>query len=1310
MKKLFYIFVSAIVALGAVACNNEIDESIEANQSKDSVSFTVAYDDELTRIAIGELDEATMKHAITFEAGDVIYAENADLKAFTFTTEDGKTFYCNTNNADGQKPVEMVGEELRFYTNIKPDSWEGANGIVLNTKHTFMNAEDEKIVLSLMAPVLKFISTEDNVVLKASKYIFGKGTEIFDSFAVTPSEEVQYVPFTDAGLITLQYAINGEVIKTIEKNFENKIYNLGFLGSAVAVVNGKNYTELDAAIKAVEDGGTVTLAADLTFNEDNYHDFGDGWKDGYYYEGDKSFTIDLNGMTVTNTSAVNDYLLNFKNNGTKPNTITIKNGTLEAGVTAYSAISTSTSSTQKITLNLENVTISNNNSNGAAVKARGGVELNVKAGTVITGKNSYVGIEAVGSATVVNIYDGAELYQNGTGSYVGSLAGVSCGATLNVKGGEGVSKQGGFIAMTSGGTINIEGGEWTANGDGTYANGNRSVLIAQNDPNERGYTTHSIINVSGGTFKGGFNCYSLTGGYSEINIVAGSYNADPSSYVEYEYKAVKNDVTGMWDVVKKVPVAQVGDDTTTIYETLDAAFKAAAALNTEVTVTIIKTDEPFANFPAEELTAKVTVEAKGATFLAGSMNAKGATIKEANFTFETAIANGSTVYGNFENCYFKGNNVFVDGKAGQMVYFKDCTFEDLTSTRALEGYTFTIDGMADGVTEAYIVAENCKFIGWRNYFKAITKVTLNNCQFEGDKLVNTYVSLDMTECSINGRLGIYGGHANLTKNTLEGRALTFDDIFASTYDFTATVDGVDYTYVASADSLKKAIEEATEGSNIVLANGTYEGLFFVEGKSLNIFAKSSRKATINGKLAIAASGKTLNISGLKFRNSYTGSVTTGHQYVDKNTGRYIISLYCGSVNVDDCEFTLSDNGAIYFYAVNAPEYCTVTNSKFNCNGFRPILSKAWLTVDNCEFIDQYKYAVQLYGNQTPEGKVVFTNNTITKAGKTSGKANEEYMVSAMSISKSYSIENVEFEISGNTEMNYLYDLEDKYLVKVETFDMTKAQGIEWYPEGGNVAAKIGVKYFQTVQKALNGVTDGGTITLLNGTHNFGALTYPVSSVKFVGEDKAKTIVNMDKSTYLTGKSVSFENLSYTTPADLAYTEQAFGFVHHADNFNFTNCNIERVRLNVNNAVIDGCNFAINTNSGFDGYALYYYGNNNSKVVVKNSKFDTAGKAICVYNESNIKYDLTVENNTFISKNLSTDKYAISIHTELGIYGDLRINGENKVEGFPGLYREFKNNGSNENTNNFTIWKDGQKQSIAGGFGIEGADGSDVTWN
>ena len=65
--------------------------------------------------------------------------------------------------------------------------------------------------------------------------------------------------------------------------------------------------------------------------------------DDLYYVGDKSFTIDLGGFTISQDGAVNDYLLNFKNSGSKANTITLKNGTLDAGKTAYCAFATSSS-------------------------------------------------------------------------------------------------------------------------------------------------------------------------------------------------------------------------------------------------------------------------------------------------------------------------------------------------------------------------------------------------------------------------------------------------------------------------------------------------------------------------------------------------------------------------------------------------------------------------------------------------------------------------------------------------------------------------------------------------------------------------------------------------------------------------------------------------------------------------------------------------------------------------------------------------------------------------------------------------------
>lgn len=253
---------------------------------------------------------------------------------------------------------------------------------------------------------------------------------------------------------------------------------------AVAKIGDVEYTSLIKAVAAVQDGETITLLANETFTNKNYSDNG-GWKDGLYYVGDKSFTIDLDGKIIGQNGDLNDYLLNFKNVGSKANTITLKNGTLDAGKTAYCALCTSSSHENQLTINTENITITNNISNGSTVRVRGGAILNVKAGTKIIGKNSYLGIEC--SASTVNIYDGAEIYMNGTSSYNGCLAGACYGGTINVYGGYGKGVKGGFIAMTSGGTINVSGGEWIANTNGTIGdNSNLYVLTAQSNKYEPG--------------------------------------------------------------------------------------------------------------------------------------------------------------------------------------------------------------------------------------------------------------------------------------------------------------------------------------------------------------------------------------------------------------------------------------------------------------------------------------------------------------------------------------------------------------------------------------------------------------------------------------------------------------------------------------------------------------------------------------------------------------------------------------------------------------------------------------------------------
>ena len=369
---------------------------------------------------------------------------------------------------------------------------------------------------------------------------------------------------------------------------------------AVAKIGEAEYTTLIKAVAAVKEGETITLVANEKFTENNRSHNSGTWYDGLYYVGDKSFTIDLGGYTISQDGAVNDYLLNFKNTGSKANTITIKNGIVDAGTAAYCALCTSSVQENQLTINLENVTLYNNISNGSTVKIRGGAILNVNAGTKIIGKNSYLGIECVGAT--VNIYDGAELYMNGKTSYNGCLAGVGYGGTINVFGGYGKGVKGGFIAMTSGGTINISGGEWIANTDGTVgSDSNWYVLTAQSNKYESGFVGGAYINVTGGTFRGGMDAWVLNnieGEEAKISICGGNYNVNPTRFLVEGYEA--NNIDGIWSV-RVAPVAKIGN---VEYETLEAAVAAAKAGDT---ITLLKDVKP-ANLP---LLKDITLDGNG---------------------------------------------------------------------------------------------------------------------------------------------------------------------------------------------------------------------------------------------------------------------------------------------------------------------------------------------------------------------------------------------------------------------------------------------------------------------------------------------------------------------------------------------------------------------------------------------------------------------------------------------------------------------------------------------------------------------------
>ena len=144
----------------------------------------------------------------------------------------------------------------------------------------------------------------------------------------------QDIPVRRNALTTLKgnfFTAGAEITVKVEDAFDNSINIAATAGQLIEAVN------------AVEDGQVITLSDNIQFSESARTHNSGTWYDGIYYIGDKSFTIDLNGKTISQDGSVNDYLLNFKNApstntrsaDSKANTITIKNGTIDAGTAAY---------------------------------------------------------------------------------------------------------------------------------------------------------------------------------------------------------------------------------------------------------------------------------------------------------------------------------------------------------------------------------------------------------------------------------------------------------------------------------------------------------------------------------------------------------------------------------------------------------------------------------------------------------------------------------------------------------------------------------------------------------------------------------------------------------------------------------------------------------------------------------------------------------------------------------------------------------------------------------------------------------------
>lgn len=239
--------------------------------------------------------------------------------------------------------------------------------------------------------------------------------------------------------------------------------------------------------------------------------------------------------------------------------------------------------------------------------------------------------------------------------------------------------------------------------------------------------------------------------------------------------------------------------------------------------------------------------------------------------------------------------------------------------------------------------------------------------------------------------------------------------------------------------------------------------------------------------------------------------------------------------------------------------------------------------------------------------------------------------------------------------------------------------------------------FEKTLSDLSG-TDDVIIKLGTGNFEFKKSGY-AGNITLKGAGIGKTVVTANTFYENKGVTISLENLTFDSKNPYVGDAQLCQFLR--SDIAFTNCEINGVVgvMAQKSATFTGCTFKNSTNSGFTGYSIIYYGYNNSTVTVDDCKFETTGKAICLYGTAGI-YNLVVKDCEFLTSN--KDKAAIQIHTDYTngdaastlMRGNVNITNTT-VSGFNGIWWEGLNDKTPKvPTKYFTITIDGTTDQTA----------------
>ena len=507
-------------------------------------------------------------------------------------------------------------------------SWVGgvmnSGGELIINGGTFSNGNFGDDALATAARGLIFADTNGKVTVNggtfnALKSIFDFQNNLGGTSPVIKVKGGNYS--ADPAVVTSYGSIVLDANCVVVEN--NGVWNVV---KAAAKIGEQGYASLQAAFNAVQDGETITLVDNVTISAATAGYTDGTYTDGVRYTGDKSFTVDFNGKTVTDDGCVNDYLIYINNKGEKASEITFTNGTIVSANGCWSAVCVNSSAaTQNVELNLNRMNITNSNdavySGNPVVRVRTLATVNVNDGTIITSNGASYGVAANTDGSTVNINEGATIVQQNSGTTGGNsvFAAVGGKGVINIKGGTITSDRYGVHTMTTGTpVINISGGTITA-------------PVALKSSTNGGNGELATINVTGGTINGTLEAYTDNG---KIVVSGGTF----SKPVAEEYCAdgfvPAENADGTFGV-EKAPVASING---TKYTSLAEAVAAAQAGDEIVLTADVKTTDGVV------ITDKnLTIDLNGKTYTV----TEGANTNNRNFkingTSVVTVKNGTMV-------------------------------------------------------------------------------------------------------------------------------------------------------------------------------------------------------------------------------------------------------------------------------------------------------------------------------------------------------------------------------------------------------------------------------------------------------------------------------------------------------------------------------------------------------------------------------------------------------------------------------------------------------------------------------------------